>query len=263
MSKKQKKLRGFWQQIPSTTVSEILCHSDLDFVCLDTEHGVFNEETIFRCIQTITLSGKKVFIRVTEANKTLVRHYLDAGVDGLIFSTMEDCEYYKKDIYESSDHNDLIDELNFERSYSREVVNQCKFPSAHGRRGYGLTRDNFWGEKPRKKDPLLIAQIESKLGAEQFHRFGYAFDYYLIGPYDLSSDLGIPGDFDNPIYKEKIQEIKDLVPAEKLGYHIVKDIAKQLPDLNECGILAFSMDTLMLINGIKEIEDIVAIDKIK
>tara|TARA_R110002020_G_scaffold123630_2_gene280362 strand:+ start:1092 stop:1880 length:789 start_codon:yes stop_codon:yes gene_type:complete len=257
-------LKGFWQQIPSTTVSEILCHSHFDFVCLDTEHGVFNEETIFNCIQTISLSGKKVFIRVTEANKTFVRHYLDAGVDGLIFSTMENYEYiYTNLTMTTSPTDDLIFDLNSETAYSKNVIKQCKFPNNNGKRGYGLTRDNFWGEKPRKSDPLLIAQIESVKGVGQLSSFSFDFDYFLIGPYDLSSDLGIPGDFESSIYKQQIHEIKRIIPPEKLGYHIVKDIAHQIGDLNDCGILAFSMDTLMLINGIKEIENIVAIDSIK
>ena len=34
-----------WQQIPSATISEIMCKG-FDGVVLDTEHGSFNPETI-------------------------------------------------------------------------------------------------------------------------------------------------------------------------------------------------------------------------
>jgi len=35
-------MKVIWQQIPSSTVSEILCHNDyFDGVVLDTEHGMF------------------------------------------------------------------------------------------------------------------------------------------------------------------------------------------------------------------------------
>lgn len=288
------KLRGLWQQIPSTTVSEILCMTDLDFICLDTEHGVFNEETIFQCIQTISLSQKKVFIRVTEANKTSVRHYLDAGVDGLIFSTVDvatQFNSYSNNIQESfvngnsekcvsfapvSEHLDnVLCGLHYDLKpdYIRDVMEQCKFPDIYsytehkGKRGYGLTRDNLWGETSRKQDPILIAQIETVNAVNNIYEISNSFDYCLVGPYDLSSDLGCPGDFDNPEYVGLINQLKNAVDSNKLGYHIVKDIEKQYLDLKECGILAFSLDTLMLIDGIKSINDTInsveALEKIK
>jgi 4-hydroxy-2-oxoheptanedioate aldolase len=74
------------QTIPSPVISEILSDSKLDGVVLDTEHGCFNNETLYSCIQVITLSNKKCFVRLTDFNKQLVRMCLDAGVDGLIFS---------------------------------------------------------------------------------------------------------------------------------------------------------------------------------
>jgi 2-dehydro-3-deoxyglucarate aldolase len=252
-----KQLRGFWQQIPSTTISEILCNTDLDFVCLDTEHGVFNEETIFSCIQVITLSGKKAFIRVTEANKTLVRHYLDAGVDGIIFSTVED-ERVSADHFHS-EHNAFIDEINWINSYIDNIWKQTNFPN----RGYGLTRDNFWGERARKEKPLVIAQMESVAGINQIGGFTTYFDYFLVGPYDLSSSLGCPGDFENKEFKKQIQNLKNTIGIEKMGYHIVKDIDNQITDLKDCGILAFSLDTLMLIDGVKKVEDILKVSELK
>jgi 2-dehydro-3-deoxyglucarate aldolase len=274
-----KQLRGTWQQLPNTTVSEILCHSsDLDFVCLDTEHGVFNEETIFQCIQVIQLSGKKVFVRVTEPNKTLVRHYLDAGVDGIIFSTVHNKEIFNtlpncsingapsasSDLKAALDY--IITEINHENSQIQEIQNQTTFPHI-GKRGYGLTRDNFWGAKNRKEKPLIIAQIENTEGVYQlscnYNEWSTIFDYFLIGPYDLSSSLGIPGDFSNSLYKDEINRIKGVVPKDKLGYHIVKDIEDQITDYGDVGLLALGMDTLMLLDGVHVLEDCLKVNSIK
>ena len=60
-----------------------MAESQFDGVVLDTEHGHFNNETLFNCIQVITLSNKKCFVRVTDLNKQLIRMCLDAGVDSL------------------------------------------------------------------------------------------------------------------------------------------------------------------------------------
>ena len=78
-----------WQQIASTVVSDILCANKLDGVVLDTEHGMFNPETLYACIQVITSNRKKAFVRLIDVDKAAVRSCLDAGADGIIFSTIE------------------------------------------------------------------------------------------------------------------------------------------------------------------------------
>ena len=126
-----------WQQIPSPIISELMCHG-FDGVVLDTEHGCYNKETLASCIQVIKLSKKKAFVRLTEVSKTEIRHCLDSGADGLIFSTIETEKQCLK-------------------------VKEYCFYNPHGKRGLGLVRQNFWGEKkliqPR---PIIIAQIESE-----------------------------------------------------------------------------------------------------
>ena len=82
-------MKFLWQQIPSPIISEILCQNSFDGIVIDTEHGGYNTETLSNCIQVITLNKKKCFVRLTEVNKTLIRQCLDAGCDGLIFSTIE------------------------------------------------------------------------------------------------------------------------------------------------------------------------------
>lgn len=238
-----------WQQIPDQTVSEIMCrYPEFAGVVLDTEHGVFNDETLFNCIQIITLCGKECFVRLTEASLTRVRYCLDAGANGLIFSTVEEQRYVSK------------------------IINQCVFPKVladggkcqinyGGRRGYGLTRDNFWGEKTRSIKPIIVAQIETKLGCDYVFNSmsgGYVnkldfFDYFMIGPYDLSSSLGCPGDFNNKIYNKYVNDLEKQIGKDKIGYHIVKDIASQYEKYKNFGFLAFSLDTIMLLDGQRNI----------
>ena len=224
------KLRFLWQQIPSTTVSEILCGSGMTGVVLDLEHGIFNDETAFQCIRIIKSLGKKCMARVPK-DYAHPHYWLDAGVDGLIFSTVESYDQAK---------------LLFEK---------CLF-APDGTRGLGLVRQNFWGKNKLIDDgrPILIAQIENKIGAENiFDIVKIDFDYFMVGPYDLSLSLGLPGNFDNDLYRKCFISIKDAV-KDKLGYHIVKDIEGQIGGLNDCGFLAFGTDSLMLINGVEIME---------
>lgn len=224
------KLRFLWQQIPSTTVSEILCRSEMNGVVLDLEHGIFNDETAFQCIRIIKSLAKKCMVRVPK-DYAHPHYWLDAGVDGIIFSTVDSYDQAK---------------LLFEK---------CLF-APDGTRGLGLVRQNFWGKNKliENRRPMLIAQIENSIGAENiFDIVKLDFDYFMIGPYDLSLSLGSPGNFDNDLYKKTLSSIKDAV-KDKLGYHIVKDIEGQISELSDCEFLAFGLDSLMLINGVEIIE---------
>jgi 4-hydroxy-2-oxoheptanedioate aldolase len=222
-----------WQQIPHHTISEIFCTSEFDGIVLDTEHGCFNNESLHMCIKTITLNNKKCFVRLTEVNKTMIRYCLDAGVDGLIFSTVESVEQ------------------------SRKIHSYCNFPTQGGTRGLGLVRANSWGKNANLvgKKPLLVAQIETERGVSNLKDIsGFNFDYYLIGPYDLSMSMKIPQQFDDERFMLKIQSIHDIIGEERLGIHIPSNIDKQINKYQNFGLLALGMDTTILIDGLNNLE---------
>lgn len=225
-------MRLLWQQLPSPTITEILCNSTLDGVVFDLEHGCFNNETLYTCIQVCLLKNKLCFIRVTWLDKTVIRMSLDAGVSGVIFSTVQN--YFK----------------------AKEYYDYCFYPPK-GSRGQGLVRENEWGNKDfKKRDPIVVAQIETRAGLDNISIIAEVdFDYFMVGPYDLSASLGCVGNFDSPVYKAAIEKLKSKV-GNKLGYHIVKNIEDQLDIYRDSEFLALSMDTLFLIDGIKRIEGI-------
>tara|TARA_R110002110_G_scaffold57127_6_gene163612 strand:+ start:895 stop:1572 length:678 start_codon:yes stop_codon:yes gene_type:complete len=220
-----------WQQIPSPIVSEILCHTGVDGVVVDTEHASFNNETIYNCIQAITSLGKQCFVRLMVPTKSSIRMCLDSGATGLIFSTVENIRQCNK------------------------IMNSCKFPKHGGKRGLGLTRSNKWGLIPLVSDPpIIIAQIETIEGVNSLEEIiHYDFDYYMIGPYDLSASLGKPGDFSAPSYLGAIEKMEKLIPKEKMAVHIPTDVKKYLKKYEDYGIIALGMDTTGLLEFYKEL----------
>lgn len=218
-----------WQQIPSTIITEILS-KNFDGVVLDTEHGIFNPESLMQSIQILRLQNKKSFVRLTEISKTLIRYCLDSGVDGLIFSTIETKEQCE------------------------EIIQNCYYPSA-GKRGLGLVAENAWGEHSFEfRKPIIIPQIETKNAVENLEIiYSYNFDYYLIGPYDLSLSLNVAGQFDSEIFTNYIQKITSKISKDKLAIHLPKDVKNHLKKYEDYGIKCLGMDTTTLINGCKEI----------
>jgi len=224
-------VRLAWQQIPSTIISDILCLNNLNGVVLDTEHACFSNETLYSCIQIITSNNKECFVRLGNSDDSMIRFCLDAGATGLIFSTIETPEQVQ------------------------EINQLCKYPKYNGKRGLGLVRQNKWGlEELINKPPILIAQIETETGARNIEKL-LGFDFYMIGPYDLSASLGIPGKFDDPRFLSAVEKINKFIPNSKMAVHIPKDVRKEIKKYNDYGIIAVGMDTTVLIESHKEMEN--------
>lgn len=222
------------QTIPSPLVSELLTYSELEGVVLDTEHGHFDNETLYSCIQVITLRRKKCFIRFTNLNKQLVRMCLDAGVDGVIFSTVESC------------------------ADAQEILSYCRYPSQGGVRGCGLVRENKWGDQQLDgHKPIIIGQIETQVAIDNIQELIKCdFDLFLIGPYDIASSLKLPGQFGNSIYLDYINKIYNTIPLDRLGLFLptkkdidnYKKLEQQRPNL-----LIWGMDTDFILQSLKNI----------
>jgi len=222
-----------WQQIPSTIISEMLCEG-FDGVVLDTEHGCFNNETLYNCIQIITSGNKKAFVRLTEINKTLIRMCLDAGATGLIFSTVENA------------------------SQAQEIKDLCLYPKQGGKRGLGLVRQNKWGLKELIQDPpILIAQIETIEAVKNMPEiYACGLDFYMIGPYDLSASLGDPANFENNNFIEAVESIKSVViNPNQMAVHIPTDVNKYIDKYRDYAIIAVGMDTTILLEGFRELNN--------
>lgn len=217
------KLKLLWQQIPNPLITEIMCNSIMDGVVLDKEHGCFNDETIYNCIQIIRLKHKKCFVRVKKnIDETFIGMCLDAGCTGFIIANVK----------------------NFEEYY--RIKDMCDYRST------GLYRSNKWDVNNPKPDITLVAQIESHISElEKLVKMTKA-DYYLIGPYDLSASLGIAGDFTNDVYLCALKHINVCIPHNKLGLHLVRDW--DWWEDNDYGFMAYGLDSTMLIDSLRNIE---------
>lgn len=222
------------QTIPSTLVSELLANSDLDGIILDTEHGCFNNETLYSCIQVINLSNKKCFVRFTTLDKQLVRICLDAGIDGVIFSTVEHVEYAHK------------------------IIEYCNYPSKGGKRGCGLVRENMWGKnKLDQKKPIIIGQIETRTAIEKIRELydESNLDFFILGPYDISSSLQVAGDFTNEIYLNYLDKVYSIVPKDKLGIFVPYEDYENNHSFyrKNHNILILGLDTDLILNNLNKI----------
>jgi len=220
---------GAWLTVPSPAVAEAMVSmGEFHWMAVDMEHGNFSTDQAAEAFQVADAYNCTPFARIGSMDPYLARNLLDAGVQGLIVSTVEDAQAF-------------------------EVFAQhCHFPPA-GRRGVALTRANLWGAKfdEYMSDfrPILVPQIETRKGAEALAAITglETVDAIFLGPYDLSADLGVPGDFEAPVFKETIKKIREDCP-KPVGIHQVEPDSMQLAQQIDDGFqfIAYGTDLIAM-----------------
>ncbi|MDR1931556.1 MAG: hypothetical protein LBQ57_01920 [Spirochaetales bacterium] len=166
-------------------------NAGLDFVMFDCEHGAYTTETLHDLCMTAMALGLECFARVPTGTKDYISRFLDCGVSGIMTPMTETADQAKN------------------------LVHYSKYAPAGGR---GFTAAANTGYKSGKHSDIMaeantrvwaIAQIETKTGVENCEEIAATegIDALLIGPNDLSIDLGVPGDLNNPIEIEAIKKV--------------------------------------------------------
>jgi 4-hydroxy-2-oxoheptanedioate aldolase len=75
---------GLWLSIPDPSIAEIAAGQPVDYVCVDTQHGVIGYESSVGLIQAIGLAGGTPIVRVPWNEQGIIGKTLDAGAHGVI-----------------------------------------------------------------------------------------------------------------------------------------------------------------------------------
>ncbi len=188
-------------------IARILASSGFDFVFIDTEHAAFDLETVTDIIRAGRAVGLVCMVRVPDAEYHLIARALDIGAEGLLVPRVESKEQVES------------------------IVRWAKYPPM-GVRGFGVRGIISDYRKAGVKEwiqelnenTVVVIQIEKKKAIECIDDLVSVngVDAALIGPYDLSISLGVPGEFDSAILNEAIQKVVDACKRHRVasGTHV-------------------------------------------
>jgi len=224
---------GSWITLACPEVAEIMAQAGFDWLVVDMEHSAITLDRAQALIRVIELYEVPPLVRVGHNQPNLIKRVMDAGAHGVIVpmvNTKEEAE---------------------------QAVSSVKYPP-QGFRGVGLARAQQYGqgfEKYRawnQDHSLVIVQIEHIRAVENLTAIlsVEGVDAFIVGPYDLSGSLGVPGEFEHPRVKEALREV-GRVTAQKnalAGFHVIPPDPAALKQKKDEGylFLAFSLDTLYL-----------------
>ena len=213
----------------STGIGRIAAEAGAEFAVFDMEHTGWSLETMRMLFATTRPTAMLPFVRVPATEYHFIARALDVGAMGIMVPMVES------------------------EAQARKIVESAKYPPV-GRRGaaFGVAHDDYTsGDIVEKiassnREILLIAQIETAQGLKNLDAIAAVdgIDVLWIGHFDLTNFLGIPGQFDHPVFKESVEAIVAACKKHnKVAGYMVGDIATG-KGLLEQGfrILAYSGD---------------------
>ncbi len=243
--KRNEQTLGCWVTLAHPLIPEILAPAGFDWLCVDMEHSSIDLGDLLPLIISIEANGMVPLVRVGENNPNVIKRVMDAGAYGVIVPNVNTPEEAKA------------------------AVSAVKYPPA-GTRGVGLYRAQGFGRKFEDykkwlaKDSVVIVQIEHinavNCVEEIFSVPG--IDGFLIGPYDLSGSMGMPGALTHPKVEKAVARVMAAARKYKIpaGYHSVAADPRVARQRIKQGFrfLGFSLDSIFLgtaaVNAVAELK---------
>jgi len=224
---------GSWITLAHPAIAEIMANAGFDWLAVDLEHSVITIREAEELIRIIELSGTTPLVRLTSNDPDQIKRVMDAGSHGVIVPMVNSADDAKK------------------------AVNAVKYPPI-GNRGVGLARAQRYGNKFeehfewQKNDSLVIVQVEHIDAVNNLESIFMVegVDGFIVGPYDLTGSLGIPGEFHNPIFLTAMDRIRSVSERMNMigGIHVIEPDPKQLKQRIDEGykFIAYSLDFKMI-----------------
>ncbi len=181
---------GFWLSLNSIAVTEMAAGAGWDWLLLDLEHVMHDDEAVERHLLAAHHGGlAELVVRVPGVEPNLIKRLLDAGVRSFMFPFVQTEEEAKL------------------------AVASTRYPP-HGIRGFsGGTRATRWGRdtdylKTYAEDIFVVVQIESAEAVANIAAYAAipGIDAILIGANDLAANMGHLGNTRHPDVMAKFDE---------------------------------------------------------
>jgi 2-keto-3-deoxy-L-rhamnonate aldolase RhmA len=211
----------------------------VEFFFVDTEHSPASYSQIQALCRAARGVGIVPMVRVPQNESFLITRALDVGAMGLVVPRVHSL------------------------AEAHSAVGFMKYIPI-GRRGFGMRSiitDYRWTNAAAEmasanQETLVVLQIESKEGLETVEEIAAVpeVDALMIGPYDLSISMGIPEDFQNPLFWDAVDRVIQACKRAGIAAGIQFGNMEWLCETQRRGarFLLYSNDVSVLFQGYKE-----------
>ena len=176
----------------SPGIPQLLCNAGCEYVLYDMEHTGIGLETMKEQVAYCRGLPITPMVRVPRGEYHFLARALDIGMQGVMIPMVESAEE------------------------AARIADATRYPPV-GRRGaaFGFAHDDYSGGDPKDKmaranaEVTVIAQIETERGLANVDEIAAVegIDILWVGHFDLANFLGIPADFQNPIFLDAVSKV--------------------------------------------------------
>ena len=212
-------------------------HAGYDFVLLDMEHGTTPFQTLPNLIRAANVAGVCPVVRVPRGTDIWIDQALDVGAGAVMIPQIDTAEQ------------------------ARAAISAAKFSPVGTRGTCRFVRSAGFGAVPgseyfsKAQDTAVILQAEGKKAVENLDEIldVPGIDVLFVGPYDLSSSLGLVGQVDHPDVLACIKGIIDKATAKGVKVGCFADTVEVGRKWRDLGVkfIGYACDTYIFMEAAK------------
>ena len=188
---KGERLFGTWCNLGSTITAEIAGLAGFDWILIDREHGVGDYGELVRQVQAVAATDAAPIVRIAWNDPVTFKRVLDLGVAGVMVPYVQSAEEAAL----------AVRAMRYPPEGIRGVA------SLNRATGFGVDFAEYF--RRANRELLTIVQIETQAGVHQAAAIAAVdgVDVLFVGPLDLSTSLGIQGQYTDPRFLEAIDTV--------------------------------------------------------
>lgn len=195
----------------------------LDFVFIDTEHVAIDRETLSWMCYAYGAINLAPIVRIPSPDPYIATQVLDGGACGIMAPYIEKVEQVIA----------LAGAVKFKPVKGRKLEEKLK-----GEAQFEPELEKYVNNA--NKNNILLINIESQAGIEALDEIlkVSGLDGVVIGPHDLSCSLGIPEQYDHPLFEKTVRGILKKCRDSGIGagIHFMGSIENEISWAREAGL---------------------------
>jgi 4-hydroxy-2-oxoheptanedioate aldolase len=229
-------LVGTWLNAHSPAQVETIGYAGFDFVMLDTEHSAYDIAGCENLVRAADAAQLPCLVRVSDNEPTPIARVLEYGAQGIVIPHVSS------------------------RAEAEAAVSHAHYPPVGVRGAAPTIRAAHYGQIPwpdymasASEETMVVLQIEGKEGIENLDAIMAVdgVDVLFVGPFDLSTVLGISGQLDHPLLLDTVGEIVRRARAKNIAVGIWMPTPEQAGPWIERGVqlITVASNDLIFLQG--------------
>jgi 4-hydroxy-2-oxoheptanedioate aldolase len=190
-------LAGMWLNLGSPVTAEMAGLIGFDWVLLDHEHGTGSDTTIAHQLQAVAATPAVALVRIAANDPVRVKRVLDAGAHGVMAPYVST----------PAEAQALASAMRYPPRGVRGVAKMTRST------GFGATFDDYFAHAHEWLVTVTQIETEEAVGHAGAIAAIDGVDVLFVGPMDLTTSLGIAGDYEHPRAVEAFRHVAGAAKA--------------------------------------------------